>query len=148
MKNDILYPPAGTLRAIFLFVGQGESTLVIVPDGDSHQYILIDSKTDKEGKGVDIKKLLDELGENKVIFINTHPHSDHINGVGEIKDNIKEVWHSGHKPSKKYGEGFEELESVIKEVGDENTFYLRGSNDLNALHTDREESSKDRKSGV
>lgn len=142
MKKELLNPPSGTLRIIFLYVGQGEATLMIIPSGNDHQYALIDSNTDKERNGMNIKELLSSLKKDTLVFINTHPHDDHVRGVEDIKDKIKEVWHSGHIPGKKYGESFKELEAVIKKVGDKNVFYLRGSKDVNRLHTDREETSK------
>lgn len=143
MKNDLLYPPTGTFRIIFLYVGQGESTLLIIPDENGHKYILVDSNIDEKNKeSVNIEEFVKELGEDKIIFINTHPHDDHVRGVKEIKKSIREVWHSGHKPGKKYEDSFKDLESVIQKVGENNVFYLRGSNDSNILHTDREETSK------
>jgi len=140
--KEILLPPVGTFRTIFLYVGQGEATLMIIPDGNSHQYALIDSNVNKEGNGKSIKELISSIKDAEIIFINTHPHDDHVRGVADIKEKIKEVWHSGHIPSKKYGESFKELEHVIKKVGDKSVYYLRGSRDLNVLHTDREETSK------
>lgn len=142
IKKEILLPPVGTFRTIFLYVGQGEATLMIIPDENSRQYVLIDSNFDKERNSINIKELTSSLADAEVIFINTHPHNDHVRGVADIKEKIKEVWHSGHVPSKKYGESFKELEDVIKKVGDKNVYYLRGSRDFNTLHTDREETSK------
>lgn len=142
MNKEILFPPIGVLRAIFFYVGQGESTLLIVPDGQvGHQYILVDANFDEKENG-DIINLLNQLENNSLIFVNTHPHNDHLRGVSNIKDVIKEIWHSGHIPSKKYGEYFQELNDVITKVGENNSFYLRGSGDLNVLHKNRDEVSK------
>jgi beta-lactamase superfamily II metal-dependent hydrolase len=142
MKNNLLNPEKGIFRSIFLYVGQGESTLLIVPNGDNHEYILVDFNYNKDNGGEDIVKFLTSIGKDKVIFINTHPHNDHTRGLGDIKDVIKEVWHSGHKPSKKHEASFKELNEVMKKVGEANVYYLRGSNDLNTLHTNQEEESK------
>lgn len=143
--SNIFNPPAGTFRAAFLYVGQGESTLLLVPNGNNHIPVLIDINKDEGNGGVDVAGILKEkIANNELIFINTHPHDDHIDGIEEVNETvgIKQVWHSGHKPSQKYGDAFKKLEKVLKNVGESNIFYLRGTNDLNALHTDREETSK------
>ena len=142
MNKDLLFPNNGIFRTIFLYVGQGETTLLIIPDGDKHKYILVDLNIDLENNGKNIKSLLNDIGRNNLIFINTHPHNDHTRGLKEISDIIKEVWHSGHKPGKKNEVSFKELEEIIKKVGEKNVFYLRGSNDSNILYTDRDETSK------
>ncbi len=143
--EQILNPPQGTFRIVFLYVGQGESTLFIIPDGTDHTYLLMDSNRDMKKNGIDVAKLLKgRIPKNSLIFGNTHPHDDHIRGVEEIHDavGIKEIWHSGHIPGKKYGEGFDRMKKIMTDVGDENVYYLRGSNEQNVLHTDREETSK------
>lgn len=143
--SNIFNPPAGTFRAVFLYVGQGEATLLLVPDGNDHIPVLIDINKDEENSGVDVAELLKgKIDNNELIFINTHPHDDHIDGIEELNEavGIKQVWHSGHKPSQKYGDAFKKLEKVLKSIGESNIFYLRGTNDLNALHTNREKTSK------
>ncbi|MFA5652320.1 MAG: competence protein ComEC [Candidatus Paceibacterota bacterium] len=149
MKKDIFFPDKGIFRTIFLYVGQGESTLMIIPDGDSHRYLLVDSNYKKDDESIeDIPSIFKEINKSDIIFVNTHPHKDHIAGVKEIKDYIGEVWHSGHMPGKDHEDAFKELNEVIKKVGEPNVFYLRGSNDKNVLHIDKEEKSKtDRKVG-
>jgi len=149
MEKDIFSPDKGIFRTIFLYVGQGESTLLIIPDGDSHRYLLVDSNYKKDDESIeDIPLIFKEIDRDDIIFVNTHPHKDHIAGVKEIKDCISEVWHSGHTPGKEHEDAFKELNEVIKKVGDSNVFYLRGSNDKNILYTDKEEKSKtDRKIG-
>lgn len=142
MEKSMLLPPIGTFRTIFLYVGQGESTLLIIPDGATHRYVLVDSNIDEENGGGEIKEFLEGIAKDNIIFINTHPHNDHIKGLEGIKDTIKEVWHSGHKPSRKHQDAYKELESVMGKVGNDNVFYLRGSKDNNTLHTDQEEVSK------
>lgn len=142
MEKSILFPPSGTFRAVFLYVGQGESTLLIIPDGVTHRYVLVDSNIDEENGGKEVKELLESIDKGNIIFINTHPHNDHIKGLKEIKGNIKEVWHSGHKPSKEHQDAYKELEKVMENVGNGNIYYLRGSRDNNTLHTDQEEASK------
>ena len=42
--RDIIIPTEPSIfRTIFLYVGQGDSTLLAVPDGDQYKYVLIDS---------------------------------------------------------------------------------------------------------
>lgn len=124
-------------RIIFLYVGQGDATLLVVPNNGSYQYILIDTNIDKANGGIDVQKLLsDLLGENNLdIFINTHPHVDHILGIESIHKTtgIKEIWHSGHKPGKKYKDAYKEMETVIKDIGPENEYVLFGTNDSNKI---------------
>jgi len=50
--SDIFNPQAGTFRTIFLYVGQGDATLMIIPDGNTHKYILIDSNKDEKTMGL------------------------------------------------------------------------------------------------
>lgn len=143
--DQILNPPIGTFRVLFLYVGQGESTLFIIPNGQDHVYLLMDSNRDLKKNGIDVAKFLEgRIPKDVLIFGNTHPHDDHIRGIEEIHEavGIKEVWHSGHIPSKKYGEGFDRMKAVMNDIGDQNVYYLRGSNEPNTLHTNREETSK------
>ncbi len=142
MEESILFPPSGTFRVIFFYVGQGESTLLIIPDGVTHNYVLVDSNIDEENGGKEVKELLERIDKDNIVFINTHPHNDHIKGLKEIKSKIKEVWHSGHIPSKEHEDTYKELEKAMEKVGNSNIFYLRGSRDNNTLHTDHEEVSK------
>ena len=67
-------------------------------------------------------------------FRNTHPHNDHLRGLVDLSDevDIQEVWHSGHKPGKKHGDAYQDLQSVIKKVkkkhGQDAETELEGSN--------------------
>jgi len=149
MKKEILFPEKGIFRTIFLYVGQGESTLMIIPDGDSHRYLLVDSNYKVDDESIEnISAIIKEINRDDMIFANTHPHKDHIAGVKEIKNYISEVWHSGHTPGKDHDEAFKDLNEVIKKVGEAKVFYLKGSSDKNTLHTDRNDKSKvDKKIG-
>ena len=68
MKNSLLNPPVGTLRVIFLYVGQGDSTLLIVPDGNSHQYIMVDCNSSDIKGTIKLSEYLKNIGDNKLIF--------------------------------------------------------------------------------
>ena len=102
--QDLIIPKIkGVFRTVFLYVGQGESTLLVIPNGQGWKYMLIDTNTDVENGGIDVVKLLKVLLDNSLdVFVNTHPHNDHLKGVKTIYDavTIKEVWHSGHTPGK------------------------------------------------
>lgn len=115
-----------TMRVIFLYVGQGEATLVLMPDGlGRHLSMLIDCNRGASLMGIDLPKLLgDVLSKNSEakpvlnVFANTHPHSDHLGGLGEIRQEIHvgEVWHSGHRPSSAHEGPWGELAVLINEV--------------------------------
>lgn len=147
--KDLFNPPEGTFRTIFLYVGQGDATLMMIPDGEQHKFLLIDSN--KSENGVNIPDLLkNEIADGELIFINTHPHKDHLRGVDEIHKTVTigEIWHSGHLPHKDNREDYDKMQDIISKIGDENEYYLRGSQEKNALHTDKEETSKvDKKIG-
>jgi hypothetical protein len=42
-KEIIVPNEKGVFRVVFLYVGQGDSTLLVVPNGDEYKYVLIDS---------------------------------------------------------------------------------------------------------
>ena len=57
-KEIIIPKTEGVFRTIFLYVGQGEATLLVIPDGSSWKYMLIDINSDRKNGGIDIVKLL------------------------------------------------------------------------------------------
>ncbi|MFC2186006.1 ComEC/Rec2 family competence protein [Fulvivirgaceae bacterium LMO-SS25] len=132
---------AGIFRSIFLYTGQGESTLLVIPNGpniDDYKYVLVDCDRDYEDNEIDIVQMFKDLFISKgklSIFINTHPHKDHIAGVKELYDEVgfDEVWHSNHKPGGSHKNMYEELKYVIGKVGKSNEYLLKGSNDLNKV---------------
>lgn len=138
-KEIIIPKQKHILRAVFLYVGQGESTLLIIPDEENYKYVLVDSHQDASFGGLDILKLLKDLFDKEErgldVYINTHPHKDHLGVVKKIYNEvgIKEVWHSGHKPGKDNKDAYEELEYVMKKIGDDNVFRLKGSKEENKL---------------
>lgn len=132
---------AGIFRAIFLYTGQGESTLLVIPTGSTvkdYMYVLVDSDRDREEYEIDLVAMFKDLfktdGELKT-FINTHPHNDHIGGIREIYDEIgfSEVWHSNHKVGGKHKKKYEDFTYVVKKVGKSNEYFLLGSNELNKI---------------
>ena len=108
----------GILRAIFLYVGQGEATLVFFPKAEGgHLSMLVDCNRAVDLQGIDLVRLLADVLPNKNLdyFVNTHPHSDHLGGLKEIRETftITNVWHSGHKPGKKHDGPYQELKALI-----------------------------------
>ncbi|MBF0121093.1 MAG: competence protein ComEC [Desulfobacterales bacterium] len=135
-KEIIIPKESGIFRTVFLYVGQGDSTLLIVPNGEHYKFVLIDTNNDKKNCGIDnIALLKDLLDESLDVFINTHPHKDHLTGIKEIYKaiGIKEIWHSGHKPGRDYDEAYQEMKEVLKSMCNENEFILFGTNDLNKI---------------
>ncbi len=138
-KEIIIPDRANVFRIIFLYVGQGDATLLVVPNGEKYQYVLIDSNHDESSGGIDLIRLLKDLfeGENSGlnVYINTHPHKDHLAKVKEIhrQIGIEQLWHSGHKPGGDHKEAYEDLAYVIKELGEDKVFILKGSREDNKL---------------
>lgn len=135
--KDICIPKeARILRVIFLFVGQGDSTLLVMPDGENYRFVLVDCNRHPDVNGIDLTRLLEDLCDYPLdLFINTHPHKDHLLGIKDIhkKVRIAKIWHSGHEPKGVHKDAFKELQSVMKDIGDENVVELRGTRDTNAL---------------
>jgi beta-lactamase superfamily II metal-dependent hydrolase len=114
------------MRVTFLYVGQGEATFVLMPDGRGrHLSMLIDCNRCASLKGIDLSKFLcDVLPKNNEsrpvldVFVNTHPHSDHLGGLDEIRKaiDIGAVWHSGHKPSSAHEGPYGDLAALINSV--------------------------------
>lgn len=132
---------AGVFRIVFLYTGQGESTLLVIPNGPTtsdYLYVLVDSDRDKEENEIDLVKLFKDLFKTSgklSVFINTHPHNDHIGGIRDVYEETKfaEVWHSNHKPGSKHKDKYEDLKYVINKVGKSNEYFLLGTDDLNAV---------------
>ncbi len=120
--RDVIWPqdPDVLVRVVFLYAGQGASAVVLAADGDNYKTMLVDINLDAKNGGVDVPALVADLvgDEDLGIFVNTHPHDDHLRGIKELSDKvgIGEVWHSGHVPSKKHGAAYADLEAVIKKV--------------------------------
>jgi len=137
--KEIIIPKPHIFRIVFLYVGQGDSTLLAIPNGEKHLYALIDSHQDESFGGIDILKLLKDLFKDEKrgldVYINTHPHKDHLGKVKETykQIGIKQLWHSGHKPGGEHKDVYKDLEYVIKELGEENVYCLKGSREENKL---------------
>jgi beta-lactamase superfamily II metal-dependent hydrolase len=124
---------------VFLYVGQGSSTIILVKDGDTYKSMLVDINLDSENGGVNVPMLISDLldGNDLDVFINTHPHDDHLHGIIELSDgvSINEVWHSGYKPGKKYNDTYKDSMKIVekvKEAGGSETI-LQGSRDEKSI---------------
>ena len=99
-------PVSGKLVVRFLDIGQGDSELIELPDGET---ILIDSGD----RGAPTVDLLRRYGVSQInLLIATHPHSDHM---GEMRDvmrafKVQEFWDSGfNHPTKTYSDMLQEI---------------------------------------
>lgn len=122
--QEILLPSEDSdvlVRVGVLYVGQGSSTVVMFADGSIYKSMLIDINLDS-CEGIDVPKLISDLvGDNGLdIFVNSHPHNDHLCGVTQLGDAvyIEEVWHSGHIPGKDDRAAYDDLQALIKKVKD------------------------------
>lgn len=139
--RELLWPAESTIlvRFVFLYVGQGSSTILLVRENGSFKAILVDTNLDSEHSGVNVPQLVADLldGGKLDIFVNTHPHEDHLRGIVELEDKvgIVEIWHSGHKPGKKHDDAYKDLEKVIKKVKDNGgtEVKLKGSREEKAI---------------
>lgn len=139
VAREVIWPDNSDiiLRVVFLYVGQGDCTIVLTKDGDTYKTFLIDINRDEKNGGIDVPKLMvDLLEENNGeldVFVNTHPHDDHLRDIVPLSEavDIQEIWHSGHKPGKKHEDSFKNLQKVInkvkKEHGEDAETELEGS---------------------
>lgn len=85
-KKDVVPPPSGKeLRIHVLDVGQGDSILILSPDG---KVALIDAGDEKSGKKV-VEALKGYGVTNINCFIATHYHPDHIGGAAAVLSSFK-----------------------------------------------------------
>jgi competence protein ComEC len=124
VAREILWPTNANIlvRVVFLYVGQGASAIVFFANGAAYDVWVVDINLDSTNSGIDVPRLIADLlnGQDLAAFANTHPHNDHLCGVSELSEKvkIKQVLHSGHIPSKKYGSRYADLQKVIKKVKD------------------------------
>lgn len=122
IARDIIWPkdPSILVRVVFLHVGQGSSTIVLVADADSYEVLLVDINLDAGCEGLNVPRLMRDLvGDDGIdVFINSHPHDDHLRGITELSEAIKigAVWHSGHIPGKDNEAAYKALLEVIDKV--------------------------------
>jgi glyoxylase-like metal-dependent hydrolase (beta-lactamase superfamily II) len=119
-------------ETIFADVGQGDCTLVRLPDGE---YILVDVYR-CPGEGIDVFKLLDDVlpegadGKKRLKYlVITHAHDDHITGIGDLYDRyeVEWLWLPQHEERKKIAKNYEEYQRVVDEHPDDHTKQPQGS---------------------
>jgi competence protein ComEC len=126
LAEDIILPPSRfTFRTIFLYVGQGDCTLLVIPDGQGgSRFLLVDINVGAAQGGIDVVRLLEDLlpKENGMpvldVFVNTHPHNDHLCGIGELRARIRvrEIWHTGFTPSDRHQTHYAEFMRLVNDV--------------------------------
>jgi beta-lactamase superfamily II metal-dependent hydrolase len=81
----------GNLVIAFLDVGQGDSTFIMLPNGET---LLIDAGEYFAGNGI-IQFITENSGGSTINYVvATHPHSDHIGGMSDIIGffDIENLW--------------------------------------------------------
>lgn len=104
----------GDLRAYFLDVGQGDSSVILFKD----KVILIDAGEVEQGDR--IVSDLEKLGVTRIdLLVATHPHSDHIGGMQKVlaRFPVGKVLDSGIPSSSSLYEHF------LKTIGEKNIPY-------------------------
>ena len=120
--DDWEQPVSPYLTVHFLDVGQGDSAVIVTPEG---RVILIDAGTSSAGD--DVVEALNELGVESInLAIISHAHADHIGGLENVLGAFP-VLHFGDPafphPSEMYAELLEqvlalEIPSQVLESGD------------------------------
>ncbi len=134
--------PAGTLQVHYIDVGQGDSELIISPEG---KIMLIDGGDSDSGALAYLKaKGITQID----LMVATHPHADHVGGLVDVLDAlpVKEVVTSGVSSTTKIYQNFlggiARDKAVYKEVKQGDTLTL-GSLEFSVLSADASLASKD-----
>ncbi len=88
----------GELGIVYLDAGQGDATIVRLPNG---KVMVIDCNVDNSPEN--IVEYLKDAGIKRIDYlVITHPHYDHMSGTKEIADNFEvgEVWITDYKRKK------------------------------------------------
>lgn len=143
VARSVLWPSARNiiLRICFLYVGQGSCIVLLVREQSKSTYriLIVDSNLDETNGGINVPEFVKDLSPDGHIyaFVNTHPHDDHLKGVKEISGAVivDNVWHSGHKPSQKYGNYHPDLKALMKDVEKRNG--AKAVRELDASNTEQ-----------
>jgi len=123
-----------SFEVIFLDVGQGDCTLIALPNG---KYMLIDIYR-SYGKGsVDVFKLLRDVlpdgedgGKQRLDYlVITHAHDDHIWGIGDLAEEfeIGELWVPQYGTKKELSKNYEAFEKVVEDQPEDTKIWQKGS---------------------
>jgi beta-lactamase superfamily II metal-dependent hydrolase len=127
-------------EATFIDVGQGDCTLIRLPDGE---YMLVDIYRCPD-HGIDVFKLLDSVlpdsgdGRKRLKYlVITHAHDDHITGIGDLYDRyaIEWLWVPQHEDRKQIASHFADYQRVVEEHPEDKVLRPQGSRTpLNEKH--------------
>lgn len=109
------------VRAVSLYVGQGDSTLFFIKDGDRYATMLADINLDDEHGGINVPELVQKvLGKGKKldVFLNTHPHDDHLRGIKELDKEVgfEKVMHADYDPGTNANDYWKEFDKIIERM--------------------------------
>jgi competence protein ComEC len=119
-------------EVIFADVGQGDCTLIRLPDGE---YMLVDINHCPD-HGIDVFKLLDDVlpnngdGRKRLKYLAiTHVHDDHITGMGDLYDRyaVEWLWVPQYEDRKQVAKQFGEYQCVIDKHPEEKIKQPQGS---------------------
>jgi beta-lactamase superfamily II metal-dependent hydrolase len=112
---------ASGAQVVFLDIGQGDSTLVRLPNG---QHMLVDVYRCPGEGTVDLFKVLrdclspGESGRQLLDYlVITHAHDDHIWGLGDLAEefDIGELWIPQYGTKKKLSENYDAFVKVVED---------------------------------
>lgn len=114
IRQMILTTRPGELGIVCLNAGQGDATIIRLPNG---KIMVVDCNVDKSPEN--IVKYLKDAGIKKIDYlVITHPHQDHMSGTKDIADNFEvgEVWTTDYKRkrSEETPESYEVYQAYIK----------------------------------
>lgn len=109
------------VRAVSLYVGQGDSTLFFIKDGNRYATMLVDINLDKDNGGINVPELVQKVlgkGEKLDVFLNTHPHKDHLRGIKELDDAVgfKKVMHADYDPGKDANDYWKAFDKIVERM--------------------------------
>ncbi len=96
------------LKIIFLDVGQGDSVLVIAPNGNK---VLYDAGPPNGMVSVGLNQFIKYFDSNVDIFITSHPDSDHIGGFNSVLNYNPNYYIDNHKIN--FTSDFSDLEKSL-----------------------------------
>jgi competence protein ComEC len=112
----------GRLQIYTLDVGQGDSTLVITPEGKS---VLIDAGPPQAGDEV-VAALRKKDVQSLDLAVATHPHADHIGGMRPVIENfgVKNFLDSGQVYTSK------EFERMLRAINEKRIRFIEAKNGM------------------
>ena len=114
IRQMIVARRPGELGIVCLNAGQGNASIVLLPDG---KIMVVDCNVDNSPEN--IVKILKDAGVKRIDYlVITHPHQDHMSGTKDIADNFEvgEVWTTDYKRerSKESPESYAAYKAYVK----------------------------------